>query len=127
MGDRIHVTLINQDARQIENPIVKGSTQAGYRLIRMRPFGSNRYPGYQHVMTDTNSKANGQYKGGGEEKEYVFEKVQINMRSEPTIEDAKKMSDPNVKNYRLLSGSEPDLKKCRFECSEDGDSSDYWE
>ncbi|CAF4608929.1 unnamed protein product [Rotaria sp. Silwood2] len=56
--DRVHVTLKQEQlgdywkTRQIENPIVRGSADAGYRLIRKRSFGTcrkERYPGYRHV------------------------------------------------------------------------------
>ncbi|KIC72260.1 hypothetical protein DB41_KQ00250, partial [Neochlamydia sp. TUME1] len=72
-GDRLHITLMQErnywKERQIENPIVLGATSAGYRLIRKRLFGPERYPGYQHAKTS-----------GGDhltdvQREFVFEKT----------------------------------------------------
>ncbi|BBI18037.1 Rossmann-like fold-containing protein [Neochlamydia sp. S13] len=86
-GDRVHMTLmqeeddpwrdINWKSRQIQNPIVLGATSAGYRLIRKRLFGPNRYPGYQHAETSGKDHSTGRY------REFVFEKSsQLSVKEE---------------------------------------------
>ncbi|WP_316359556.1 Rossmann-like fold-containing protein [Candidatus Neptunichlamydia sp. REUL1] len=129
--DRIHVTLMQHDneytiTRQKENPIVLGSTRAGYRLIRKRVFGESRYPGYNHVKT----KSSERYNAEGKEREFVFEKVEgAPTLSSPTLEDAEKLKDPREKTYKIkkIESDQNALENYYFECSTDEDSSDYYE
>jgi BMT5-like rRNA (uridine-N3-)-methyltransferase len=120
-GDRVHVTLMQEDGkqryRQIENRIVLGATSAQYRLIRKRRFGVERYPGYQHVKT------NGEpYQGSDETREFVFEKTEgIRFDDNPLT-----LQDPKEKEYNIGSTSS-DLKDAYFECSTDEESSDYYD
>lgn len=116
--DRVHVTLMQGSAdeywktRQQENPIVKGATEAGYLLIRKRLFGAERYLGYKHVKTGRSQA----YDGGGEEREFVFEK---------TTSDSKKY-DPAQKSFKI-EPSDKTVEEQYFVCSSDEDSSDYYE
>jgi hypothetical protein len=120
-GDRVHVTLMQEDgkqgSRQIENGIVLGATSAQYRLIRKRWFGVERYPGYQHVKT------NGEpYQGSDETREFIFEKTEC-----MTVDDNPlALQDPKEKEYKIGSTSS-DLKHTYFECSTDEESSDYYD
>ncbi len=122
-GDRIHVTLMQEEGywetRQKENPIVLASTKAGYRLIRKRIFGPERYAGYQHVKTDQHKH------DGGKRREFVFQKVNL---KEPT--NAQELKNPEEKEYSVKTdgvGNEVPLGDWYFECSTDEDSSDYYD
>ena len=132
LGDRVHVTLVqgkndySVSFRQRENPIVYGSVAVGYRLIRKRKFGVERYPGYRHIETGKDIK----YSAGGEKKEFIFEKVEkawkgidsVNIRSE------QELRDPNTKNYEIKrNGNSEDPRDYYFVCSSDEDSSDYFD
>ncbi|XP_065222474.1 uncharacterized protein LOC135847023 [Planococcus citri] len=131
-GDRIHITLIQglededwRDRRQYEHNLVKGSMQFGYKLIRKRRFGKDRYPGYQHRKGENLEKLN----VPGVHREFVFEKdptFSVIVNSVPL-----KMSN-DKKTYRIdinkKNGAKtfrPDLGDCYFVCSTDDDSSDY--
>ncbi|MBS0616184.1 MAG: DUF2431 domain-containing protein [Verrucomicrobia bacterium] len=129
-GDRIHVTLMQGTSdnywktRQRENPILEGATYAGYRLIRKRLFGGQRYPGYVHVMTGRKEK----YSAGGVEREFVFEKTTPPNIMPPTFrEQAEALKDPQVKNYQINTDAVKDAKPGDYyiECSSDEDSSGY--
>lgn len=132
VGDRIHVTLVQKGntnindqfwkTRQIQNPIVLGATAAGYRLIRKRTFGAERYPGYRHVKTGTIEE----YSAGGKEQEFVFEKT--NKPRGNSYEIALALLHPRKKDYAIKTdGKEAKLNDYYFECSTDEDSSDYYE
>lgn len=126
--DRVHVTLMQSEGysyiRQQENPIVLGSTLAGYRLIRKRRFGSQRYPGYEHVKTRRTTK----YDGGGEEREFVFEKLNPLALPSKVEEWISALKDSRQKEYQIEQAEEKeeDLGKAYFTCSTDEDSSDYY-
>ncbi len=135
LGDRIHVTLIQKagdysKVRQRENPIVLGATQAGYRLIRKRVFGTERYPGYRHLKTGTLTP----YEGKGKHREFIFEKAHP-WPIEATLENASVfLKDPRKKEYKIETdipasqdGSLPGLEEYYFVASSDEDSSDYYE
>ncbi len=107
VGDRIHVTLVQvkndkvwKAIRQIENPIVLGATSAGYRLIRKRRFGTERYPGYRHVKTKTTKL----FDAPGEEREFVFEKTDL--KGGDTLEDALALKNPREKEYEVKADKE---------------------
>ncbi|CAF1444357.1 unnamed protein product, partial [Didymodactylos carnosus] len=131
--DRVHVTLMQKSGdywktRQKENPIVLGSAEAGYRLIRKRSFqtyGEQRYPGYIHVKTGTTEK----YSSGGEEQEFIFEKTDKEFRR-ATLQRARKLMDPHKKKYDIKTDNRDEqnlsLEECYFVCSTDEDSSDYY-
>lgn len=129
-GDQVHVTLIQDSrlgVRQMENPIVFGATSASYRLIRKNNFGAERYPGYIHTKTGSGSKWNSE----GVEREFVFEKTEIDNSYEkdlPLLVKAFALKDPKEKNYdvKTLKKSSIDLKDYYFECSTDEDSSDLY-
>lgn len=129
-GDRVHVTLIQKDPaksddywkiRQRENPIVLGSAAAGYRLIRKRNFGPDRYPGYKHVKTGTTDI----YDKGGVAKEFVFEKTDKFATDRLDLKYAQNLQDPSQKKYEIKTDVEgaDDLKSYYFECSTDEESS----
>jgi hypothetical protein len=132
--DRVHITLMQKSddywkKRQKENPIVLGSTEAGYRLIRKRSFqtyGKVRYPEYNHVKTGTTEK----YSSGGEEQEFIFEKTD-KVFSQATFQQARELMDPHKKKYDIKADNSdepnPSLEECYFVCSTDEDSSDYYE
>lgn len=125
--DRIHITLTQGSGdywktRQTENPIVLGSTAAGYRLIRKRNFDETRYPGYEHVKTGNQQK----YTSGGVEREFVFEKT--GTPRQLSLEGALSLKDPGQKEYSIKTdGTLQNLDNYYFECSTDEDSSDYYE
>ncbi len=126
-GDRVHVTLADSsDYRQIENPIVQGSTFAGYRLIAKRAFGTTRYPDYQHNKTGSEDP----FLSGNSQREFVFEKsdaldysqhVSFKLR-------AQSLCDPKKKHFTVQHKDESTAEEDHyFVCSTDGDSSDYYE
>ncbi len=127
VGDRIHVTLVQGSnywkIRQNENPILEGAIKAGYRLIRKRLFGEERYPGYVHVKTNTTEK----YTAGGEEREFVFEKTERAPSTQESFKNrAEMLRDPKIKNYQVgTDAKEPKPEDYYIECSSDEDSSDY--
>ncbi len=121
-GDRIHVTLDQRGGdmsimRQQQNPIALSSASSGYRLIRKRRFGTDRYPDYTHVKTGTEEKY-----VRGVEKEFIFEKVGRLAK----IENAIELMDPGVKTYQVVKPNEENARPedYYFECSTDEDSSD---
>ncbi|CAM0116996.1 Rossmann-like fold-containing protein [Rhabdochlamydiaceae symbiont of Dictyostelium giganteum] len=125
--DRIHVTLVqptNSDwkrIRQLQNPIVKGATEANYRLIRKRQFSQERYPKYQHNNTGTTVSNIGEQP----KREFVFEKVgQPEKGLHPYM-----LKDPLQKEYTINKESNKDdsPENYYFECSTDEDSSDYYD
>ncbi|EGG19104.1 hypothetical protein DFA_02350 [Cavenderia fasciculata] len=129
VGDRIHIALDQSKSywkerknyvyieRQTDNPIVKGSIKAKYKLIRKRRFGK-RYPNYEHKMTDQD----GSSLKPSVIREFVFEKVDHDI---PSIQDGE-----IDKNY-VINGIVTDQKNIEhygnayFDCSTDDDSSDY--
>lgn len=139
--DRVHVTLVqNEDDsldtwhtknRQKQNPIVLGSASVGYRLIRKRVFGNQRYPGYRHVKSGRTTE----YIEGGVEREFVFEKT----GRSGSLKNPLELQDENEKKYKILSDRTDyvnesnehiqieKLKDSYFECSADEDSSDYYD
>ncbi|MBS0648236.1 MAG: DUF2431 domain-containing protein [Verrucomicrobia bacterium] len=129
--DRVHITLMQEKdgywrKRQEENPIVKGATLAGYRLIRKRLFGAERYPGYEHVKTDKKSHGKNE-----EMREFVFEKTEITHLSKEATDLPKmahELKNPDEKKYQVkTSEANPKDTDYYFECSTDEDSSDYYE
>ncbi|MBS4168047.1 class I SAM-dependent methyltransferase [Parachlamydia sp. AcF125] len=139
-GDRIHVSLMQEKEgdywkkRQIENPIVLGATQAGYRLIRKRQFGSERYPDYQHAKTS------GAEHSSERQREFVFEKTDrspIKLEDESSgckalLKRAEALKDPNQKEYKIKKHTKNSAKPsqsegCYFDCSTDEDSSDGYD
>ncbi|KAF3362306.1 hypothetical protein PHSC3_001135 [Chlamydiales bacterium STE3] len=130
IGDRIHITLMQKSGdywkvRQSQNPIVLGATQAGYRLIRKRKLGPERYPGYKHTQTDTNKLFTA---GTGEEQEFVFEKAG-NAPPSPSLEEALKLKASDKKEYQVNTDATQasSLDQYYFECSTDEDSSDGYD
>lgn len=131
VGDRIHVTLKQENDgywkhRQLENPIVLGSTLAAYRLIRKRHFGNERYEKYNHVKTD-----GANYPLKGELREFVFEKTEktkcSNYLELTNLKKAKALQNLHEKKYKIKSdGPSEHLKDFYFECTTDEDSSDYY-
>ena len=129
LGDRIHLTLMQGTAdnywkiRQKENPILEGATNAGYRLIRKRNFGEERYPGYVHVKTGKTER----YNAGGVEREFVFEKTELISSIQGSLKDrAEVLRNPKIKNYQIgTDAKEPKPEDYYIECSSDEDSSGY--
>ena len=123
-GDRIHVTLMQEKdgfwkTRQMQNPIVRASTQTGYRLIRKRIFGSERYSQYQHVKTDQTPHSE------GVKREFVFQKAHPTQSTDP-----EKLKNPEEKLYSVktdIKGKEVPLADYYFKCSTYEDSSDYYD
>ncbi|CAF0827572.1 unnamed protein product [Adineta steineri] len=132
LDDRVHVTLMQEESgeywkqRQIENPIVLGSAEAGYRLIRKRSFktsGEERYPGYNHVKTGTTES----YPHEGKQQEFVFEKTP-DVFPQATFQEPSELMDVHKKKYKINTDKQnASLNDCYFECSTDEDSSDYYE
>lgn len=114
-GDRIQVTLDQPrkngttywQFRQQENPIVKGSLRAGYRLIGKRRFTAERYPGYTHVKTD------GEPFSGGDELEFIFEKLR----------PGKRPKRPSERKYFSIEPVNERTKNQYYVCSSDDASS----
>lgn len=75
-GDRIHVTLaqpiIPHDKTKFYQGVVYNIRDAakpsGYLLYAKRPFGSTRYPGYEHEQTGSTESA----PGAERQREFVF-------------------------------------------------------
>ncbi|EFA79304.1 hypothetical protein PPL_07722 [Heterostelium album PN500] len=133
--------LQSEKIQQMENPIVRASFRANYRLIRKRRFDNTRYPGYIHLFT-------GLYLEHPQilKYEFVFEKLDnivkgINnytLDPKEISEQAAKLQDTNKKEYQVIQEStEITLTRTKqhvlkfndnyFECSSDEDSSDYFE
>lgn len=79
--DRVHIALpAPKDIEQRKFRegriycIYEATRSAGYNLIKKRKFGSERYPGYQHVQTRANSSASITERA----REYIFEKLPDN-------------------------------------------------
>ncbi|MCH9632612.1 MAG: hypothetical protein S4CHLAM6_09500 [Chlamydiae bacterium] len=74
-GDRVHVTLAQPHGKAdfyqgyVYN-IRDASTPANYKLLAKRPFGPDRYPGYEHEMTGIAAPAAGAH----QQREFVFVK-----------------------------------------------------
>ncbi|EGG19109.1 hypothetical protein DFA_02355 [Cavenderia fasciculata] len=125
-GDRIHFALDQSKGywkerktfiyieRQRENPIVKGSINANYKLIRKRRFGE-RYPKYRHKKTYSNESF---LKDTSVIREFVFEKVDHLVLLTDYDDDVSghqiKYKDKNNK----------DLDNAYFFCSTDDEDSD---
>ncbi|KAL6990260.1 hypothetical protein U1Q18_050735 [Sarracenia purpurea var. burkii] len=138
-GDRIHITLIQRlddddwkDCRQYVHNIVRGSVQSGYKLIRKRRFGKDRYPGYQHRKGDDLEELH----LAAVHREFIFEKDHsfCNPKSEEEIVNSLplKISNPektyviDVNKKNVTGSSKIRLEDCYFVCSTDDDSSDYY-
>ncbi|MDX8431165.1 MAG: Rossmann-like fold-containing protein [Candidatus Algichlamydia australiensis] len=153
IGGRIYIGLDQNEGywqtRQVEYPLLPAAALAGYRLVRKRDFGKNRYFGYHFQKTgsyDDNTRA----KTG---RQFVFEKVEEPTEesremigavirdydgSELLCKDLEKielveqkiigMMDPNEKRYEVGFGCEAEDKggeyaAFHYVCSTDGDSS----
>lgn len=137
-GDRIHITLLQgecdedwKQCRQYVHNIVKGSVQNGYKLIRKRRFGRDRYPGYQHRKGDDLEELH----LAAVHREFVFEKdhsVKIKTEEEIISSLPLKISNPektyviDVNKKNVTESSKIRLEDCYFICSTDDDSSDYY-
>lgn len=135
LGDRIHITLMQESfapwkgthwkSRQTGISLASAASNAGYRLVRKRKFGPDRYPGYQHVKT----KSFEPYASDAPCREFIFQKTSLNPCD--SVEEAQEMQDPDEKEYRLetdqkaTNDSLPKLEDYYYACSSDEDSSDY--
>ena len=136
IGDKIYLTIpqpqnVNQ---QTNNPEQKGthvqliqgfgyklytsSKISQYKFIQKRRFGSQRYPGYRHCQTKSDTSA----KIATDMRQFIFEKCDKNNRINYTKNDARYLR----KERKYKKGSKP--KKVFYvlpEYSTDDDSSDY--
>lgn len=130
IGDRIHIVLSQSEdyfqARQSENPIVLGSAEAGYRLIRKRWFDVLRYPEYNHAKTAGTSSDDGiRGQGNSNFREFVFEKTEKTL-SKSSIFAATKLTDGNEKKYSIKEiryDKQPSWKKKLIDRSSHASSS----
>lgn len=75
-GDRIHITLVQPPGMEffyqgVIYNIRAAATANYYSLYAKRPFGSQRYPGYEHEMTGLNQQA----ESAAFLREFVFVKL----------------------------------------------------
>ena len=143
-GDRVHLTLMQEPyehwkgaegthwkTRQTRISLVSAASNAGYRLVRKRKFGPDRYPGYQHVKTDGFKP----YDGNAPCREFIFQKIEQPHPSCDSVSafQASNMQDPSEKEYKIETDKikteydAPKLSDYYFACSSDEDSSDYEE
>ena len=135
---RIHITLAQPMGKKgfyqgYVYDISRAARQTGYTLIKKRKFEGDRYPGYQHTQTNSNSRASVTDEGM---REFIFEKVD----QETVNQITKAAMDPTGKGIsikkRLEELSKVFEKKCTiksglfyketrfyYECSSDEDSS----
>jgi len=134
---RVHVTLAqpgekNHFYQGYYYNIVGAASIAGYALIKKRLFDSNRYPGYHHVQTNSNTSAPVTEEGM---REFVFEKLDkksfhnalegcINNKSIDLTGLACSLQNYSKKTYMI--GISEYYREWRdyYECSTDDDSSD---
>ncbi len=75
-SDRVYLSLVDSNPyfwHGATYGVIDASSQAGYRLITKRKFGSVRYESYVHRETDTDSTS----KNSPYLKEFVFEKTAL--------------------------------------------------
>lgn len=124
-GHRIYMALPNPEDKDYKNfyfayvyCLYAAATNAGYKLVKKRQFGSNRYPGYEHKITGRNSSAS----VADNTREYIFEKTDM------TAEEIERATPPKYKycyggNYRLWR-SEPETSNGSSDYSNSDISSD---
>ncbi len=122
-GDQVLMALPKIEGQGNKNDFYKGyvydiysaAAECGYRMLKKRSFGPERYPGYSHVITGRNDNAS----VAGNAREYIFEKTTL---TEIQIYRA----DRKEGRYRIgtFYGS---TRKCLQELPTDSDSSSYEE
>ncbi|MDB2613881.1 DUF2431 domain-containing protein [Chlamydiales bacterium] len=136
--DRIHITLAQPPGKKdfyqgyIYN-IAHAAVRSGYKIVKKRHFGSDRYPGYQHLQTKKNEKASVTDEGI---REFVFQQVSSKSWDEAAAKlkeekrynlfgMANKLTERSEKECDIFQGTFYGESRLYFDCSTDQDSSDY--
>jgi hypothetical protein len=126
IGDRINMALPTPfDKEQRQNresyiyKVYDAAASAGYRLVKKRKFGDQRYPGYWHVMTGKSKTA----EVAEHLREYIFEKIEPN---DDESTDVIHYKSPTSQKTHYVGKPHQDVGHVLPESIEtDDDSSDY--